>query len=370
MHTMRLIIVLCLLGWAGMQAGAQNLLVNGDFEEENICTEYGKNCAPEGWIVSSLQSQFYFDDEKNAYAGKHFLGLVAGRNGRYNTRNFVSSQLLCGLRPGAYYRLRLFARKGFADSVGIAFTADDPLFRKTGLKGIQPVLLLSDSLSETAHPRWQRFEARFQATGRETFLVLANFQHRPADFVPATRADFDLYLDSISLLPLDPMEVLCDGALNTKELLYAMDERHDLLDRKIYQYQRRPPAPTVLQRTIRLRIDTLVIPDIFFATNSFALSPRARNLLDSFVRRITGVQADSLVVEGHTDSRGSRQLNEELSVNRAEAVIRELAGGMGGELPIPTRKRGWADVRPVADNNTPEGRQRNRRVEIYLYARD
>jgi len=39
---------------------AQDLVANGDFEEENICTEYRKNCSPEAWIMSSLQSHFYF----------------------------------------------------------------------------------------------------------------------------------------------------------------------------------------------------------------------------------------------------------------------------------------------------------------------
>jgi hypothetical protein len=76
-----------------LHSPAQNLVPNGSMEDENICTEYLKNCAPEGWIVSSLQSNFYFNDPAAAYHGQHFIGLPAGANMRYGSRNLFA--VLC-----------------------------------------------------------------------------------------------------------------------------------------------------------------------------------------------------------------------------------------------------------------------------------
>ena len=88
---------------------AQNLLMNGGFEEENICTEYEKNCAPEGWISTSLYADYYFDDAPNAFEGNHFVGLVLSNAEKLNGRKIPAcSWRLCASRRGA----------GFAKSCG------------------------------------------------------------------------------------------------------------------------------------------------------------------------------------------------------------------------------------------------------------
>ena len=47
---------------AVVSLSGQNLISNPGFEDENICTEYNKNCAPEGWIAVSLYANYYFDE--------------------------------------------------------------------------------------------------------------------------------------------------------------------------------------------------------------------------------------------------------------------------------------------------------------------
>jgi outer membrane protein OmpA-like peptidoglycan-associated protein len=74
-------------------------------------------------------------------------------------------------------------------------------------------------------------------------------------------------------------------------------------------------------------------------------------------------------VEGHTDNVGAIRMNEQLSIDRAvsvESAIRQRIFWQG--MIIVTR--GWGDRLPVADNNTPEGRQLNRRVELYVYTKE
>jgi outer membrane protein OmpA-like peptidoglycan-associated protein len=70
----------------------------------------------------------------------------------------------------------------------------------------------------------------------------------------------------------------------------------------------------------------------------------------------------TIVVEGHTDSTGSDTYNMQLSDRRANSVKRLLVQRGVADYRITTI--GYGESRPVATNNTPEGRQMNRRVEI------
>jgi len=134
-------------------------------------------------------------------------------------------------------------------------------------------------------------------------------------------------------------------------------------------YRKNPPPVLPLPQTELQklqRIDTLVIPDIFFATASYELSPVSFHLLDSFASKLTLGTIDSMVIEGHTDSIGKLAYNEALSQNRAVSVKNYLSGKVA-RLNDKTTTRGFAYLRPVASNKTPKGRQMNRRVEIFLY---
>jgi outer membrane protein OmpA-like peptidoglycan-associated protein len=68
------------------------------------------------------------------------------------------------------------------------------------------------------------------------------------------------------------------------------------------------------------------------------------------------------VAEGHTDAIGSDAYNQSLSERRAEAVRRYLING--GITPERIRTEGFGESRPVASNETDEGRAQNRRVEL------
>jgi outer membrane protein OmpA-like peptidoglycan-associated protein len=168
--------------------------------------------------------------------------------------------------------------------------------------------------------------------------------------------------------PVNPKEKLCAEAEEARAQLYAWNERHSLLDKMVYPRQRKPPLELNLPKTVIQKIDTLIIPDVLFATNSYALTPKAVRLLDSFSKAVSVRNIDSLVVEGHTDSRGKKAANVTLSQNRSASVAAQLKQIIGDRIPF--QQRGWADEKPVADNNTPDGRQKNRRVEIYLYVRE
>ena len=371
MVAMRILLTLSML--ITMRAWSQNLLMNPGFEDENICTEYIKNCAPEGWISTSLWGDYYFSDPKNAFEGEHFVGLMysSGKKTRDNrSHKFIRSRLLCGLRPGAQYRLEFYIRSLHSklDSIGIHFSADDVLFRKTPIVNDSPQLWVKHGLASALTKEWQKVSLVYTAKGTEYFISVGDFRQTGHKFFsrPDLGDQYYYFIDDIRLVPVNSSEQLCDGAENIREEEYAFDPRHNLLDKLVYAYRKSPPPLTPPTRTIVQRIDTLVIPDVLFATNSFALNASASLVLDSFISNSGKHFIDSITVEGHTDSTGTISHNEVLSVNRAASVAAYLQPHFRSSIIT----RGWASKRPVAANRTAAGRQKNRRVEIYLYTRE
>jgi outer membrane protein OmpA-like peptidoglycan-associated protein len=104
--------------------------------------------------------------------------------------------------------------------------------------------------------------------------------------------------------------------------------------------------------------------DVLFKTGSFELLPGARERLAKVSGIVIAHPGLHLEVEGHTDAVGSDEYNQKLSENRAQAVRDYLV-----QQGIPDNaivSRGLGKTQPVASNDTPDGRQQNRRVELVL----
>jgi outer membrane protein OmpA-like peptidoglycan-associated protein len=103
---------------------------------------------------------------------------------------------------------------------------------------------------------------------------------------------------------------------------------------------------------------------ILFDTGRADLQPKGRDDLEELAEILKKYDQTNLVVEGHTDSTGSREVNEKLSLRRAETVVEYL--GLRGVDKQRLTPRGYAYDQPVASNTTADGRQKNRRVEIEI----
>ena len=110
---------------------------------------------------------------------------------------------------------------------------------------------------------------------------------------------------------------------------------------------------------------TLNMPgNVTFATDSSDLSPAFFEVLGSVGKVLKEFDQTIIEVAGHTDSTGSESYNQALSERRASSVSAYLqARDILGERLITL---GMGELRPVADNTTPAGRQVNRRVEITM----
>ncbi|HRP10276.1 MAG TPA: OmpA family protein [Terricaulis sp.] len=101
---------------------------------------------------------------------------------------------------------------------------------------------------------------------------------------------------------------------------------------------------------------------INFATNSAAIDPSSRQILDALASVALRCDRFSIEVAGHTDSQGAHDLNMELSTRRAQSVANYLAGQ--GVERGRLSARGYGSDRPRASNATPEGQAANRRIEF------
>jgi outer membrane protein OmpA-like peptidoglycan-associated protein len=104
--------------------------------------------------------------------------------------------------------------------------------------------------------------------------------------------------------------------------------------------------------------------DVLFKTGSFELLPGARERLAKISGIIIAHPGLHMEVEGHTDSVGGDDYNQKLSENRAQAVRDYLV--QQGIVDNTIVFRGLGKTQPVATNDTPDGRQQNRRVELVL----
>ena len=104
------------------------------------------------------------------------------------------------------------------------------------------------------------------------------------------------------------------------------------------------------------------LPDILFDFGKTTLRPEARETLSRMCGVLSVIGGYDLSVEGHTDSVGSEEFNQVLSEKRA-ASVQEYFNAC--EIPgMNVSASGFGESKPRANNDTNEGRQKNRRVEI------
>jgi len=120
----------------------------------------------------------------------------------------------------------------------------------------------------------------------------------------------------------------------------------------------------VLQTNDSARGLIVNMSDVLFDTGSYTLKPATREKLAKISGIVLAHPGLTLQIEGHTDSVGTDDFNQRLSEQRAGSVLDFLAGqGVPGSVMT---SRGFGKTQPVASNDTVDGRQKNRRVELVV----
>ena len=122
------------------------------------------------------------------------------------------------------------------------------------------------------------------------------------------------------------------------------------------------PAPAPVVAPVATSEKVTFAADAFFDFDKSVLKPEGKAKLDDLVSKMGGINLEVIIAVGHTDSVGSPEYNQKLSVRRSEAVKGYLVSKGVEKNRVYTEGKG--EKQPVADNKTAEGRAKNRRVEI------
>ena len=120
-----------------------------------------------------------------------------------------------------------------------------------------------------------------------------------------------------------------------------------------------PPVPSIEANSLLITLDS----GILFDVDKYDLRPEAEEVLKNLAIVLKEADIKAFEIDGHTDSDASDEHNQVLSEKRANAVKNFLTSqGTAAEITI----KGYGESRPIASNDTPEGKQKNRRVEIVI----
>lgn len=170
------------------------------------------------------------------------------------------------------------------------------------------------------------------------------------------------------------------GGYLTGRQIEAQDQALDGQDQLITQQQQEiAKNRAILQELKRQKLDAretdrgivVNLPDVLFQFGSHRLTDEAREKVSHIASVLKDRASDRRIsIEGHTDAIGSESHNQTLSQRRAESVARELSSDGIRDARLATR--GFGERYPVAPNTTeagsdnPNGRAKNRRVEVII----
>jgi outer membrane protein OmpA-like peptidoglycan-associated protein len=214
-----------------------------------------------------------------------------------------------------------------------------------------------------AHANLQQAEEAFNnGEPEEKVAHLAYLAGRQADIGQA-RVDEAEARDQVAKAEFERNRVLLDVRTQEAEMAKQRAAEAELAAAaKAEEAQSAQEALAELQAQQTERGMVLTLSDVLFDTAAATLKPGAALTIDRIARFLEGNPETRLIIEGHTDSRGSEAYNEELSQRRAQAVGDALVerGIQSNRFEVLGRGEGF----PVANNGTAAGRQQNRRVEI------
>ncbi|MBN9384252.1 MAG: OmpA family protein [Chitinophagaceae bacterium] len=359
-----------------------NLLANNSFEDYNTCTEYHAQCAPAAWfIVTTTKVKWPPPKDGECVMPIIYDNIYAPMQGR----TFPYTMTLCPLKAGKEYDLVFWLYTGEYPftHLDVVLTAADPTRAPSVIGKITPSFSLSKAdVTARDNNGWMLVRRRFAVDEEKKFFLIGNVMASgsyPRSVEKKLRksghSDILFCIDSISLTAADTAEKGCNSYAYTHSIVYEERHRHtrhiylDSLPGNSIPLQSshdtlagiQPPPPLFIPPPA----DTLLVPGIFFSTNSSEIKAGYARQLDSFLVKIGVKKPARIEVNGHTDNTASDEWNDALSLRRA-ASIRDYIVKKLPDLQASISVNGYGSRRPLAGNDTPSGKARNRRVEIVL----
>jgi outer membrane protein OmpA-like peptidoglycan-associated protein len=347
---------------------AQNLVQNGSFESYFRCpstfSTKPQDFTLPGWRSANRGTPDHFHQcswgdndvpfnwagQTNAHSGAGFAGIYCWSNGGGNYREYIAADLEVPLVAGIRYRVEFFYKVSSysvycIDRVGAWLTDSLPDIQS------DRVIKIDNALVSVSRPdisfEWSRAVFDVTARGGENTIVIGNFSddastlyrkidERKGKSAMLTSSAY-LFIDDVSVVPLDPMPVPVLTAAKIDTLIWNEDR------------------PIIAD-------ETYILKNIQFEFDSYKLMADSFSELDKLARLLLDQPEWRVELAGHTDDQGSDAYNMELSQNRARTVSAYLAGrGVGaGRLSAV----GYGKKFPIIPSAEEFARSLNRRVEV------
>jgi OOP family OmpA-OmpF porin len=331
----------------------KNIVPNGSFENYRKKSGNIKNAIP--WIpVGSID---YYQEPlsndtgrcKGARTGECYGGLRFQK--KY--KEFVEVKLSEVLKHGNNYQFECYLRLAFWSNAQLK--SFGVYFSKAGMKAL--TYPEREYLMDTIVPKggvlhggycWFKFKGTYRASGGEKFITLGNFSpNLKADMQKEKNAkpgfkEAYYFFDDVSLKWIKPRE----------------DEiRTVMVDSVGYE------KDSVLQVKTNVQMGEKITLKVSFEQSKANLLPESFGELNKLSQYLFRHPNLVIRIDGHSDNIGSKQKNQRLSEQRAGAVFEYLiTHGVQNKMYF----KGYGSSLPIADNDTEDGRAKNRRVEFEI----
>lgn len=164
---------------------------------------------------------------------------------------------------------------------------------------------------------------------------------------------------------IETLQTELGGQSKARARLQAELERQERMKEKVHKVEGLFKATEAQVLRVQDRLVLRMI-GVSFGSGSTSLEARHHTLLGKVRTALAEFPDTPVIVEGHTDSHGADNTNLDLSRKRAEAVMQYLlkGGTIARELLTAV---GYGETQPIASNESAEGRQKNRRIDVVLY---
>ncbi|HOZ86242.1 MAG TPA: OmpA family protein [Bacteroidia bacterium] len=311
------------------------------------------NCS-RNWFCSNFSGTDYFVRVNGTGEGvpKNMFGTQAPHSGdayagiciHKDYIEYVGTKLTKPLIAGKTYLIEFYisrAEKSNSSVKEFGILFSEKPYKSLGKKGfaVQPSVKFTDPKGFKEEKQWVKLSETYQAEGFESYLTLGHFIE---DHPEGVRQFSHYYIDDVSIA------------------LVAEGENPEHKDSTVFTGQPEELDPVFSPKTD----ETFALEHVFFASNKSDQMAASNQELDRLSQYLQQEFDTKIIINGHTDNAGDEIKNKNLSEARAKAVAEYLVSK--GIDPSRIQYKGFGSQLPIADNNSEEGRQKNRRVEFTI----
>lgn len=348
----------------------ENLVYNPSFETYRNCPQridaLGVMNDVEAWWQPTSGSSDYFNScggrdccvprnkmgIQDPHEGNAYCGIYCSQE---NYREYLQTELKQPLLKGIRYKISFYV--SLSDKAPHAIGTMGALFTKERITDTSRGILMhresinlsngntqsiatlftpqieNDASNTLDNPKeWTLISGEFTAEGGERFMTIGNFNS----------------FNHSGVVDLQNNSAVLPGAY------YYIDDV-SVVGQTIPQTDTTTTIQAIEQG------DVFTLHEVYFETGKSELLQQSFKELAQLIALLRKNPSIRIEIRGHTDNQGTIEFNQHLSEQRAKAVVDYLTAN--GIDPTRLTWNGYGKSQPVDDNNTPEGRQRNRRVE-------